>query len=189
MLSFLKFGLMKSLLLKILVAVFLIDLVLVAWRLSEKKSDLQVLSFMTSASSTPAPTLTPTPTITPTPTPTFTPTPSPSPTIIPIPTLAPQPKFSQEEIHGFIEIFAGQYGVDPNVLRHIATCESGFNASAVNGPYVGLFQFGSSSWINNRKLMGEDSDLDLRFNAEESVQTASFIVSKGIKNIWPNCYP
>jgi soluble lytic murein transglycosylase-like protein len=122
---------------------------------------------------------------TPTPVPTRIPTPIPTST----PTSIPQPKFSQEEIHGFIERFAGQYGVDPNVLRHIATCESGFNAQAVNGPYVGLYQFGSSAWISNRVLMGEDASLDLRFNAEESAQTAAFVVSRGIKNIWPNCFP
>lgn len=89
----------------------------------------------------------------------------------------------------FIERFASQYSVDPNVLRHIATCESGFNANARNGPYAGLYQFGNSSWKSNRILMGEDTDPDLRYNAEESVQTAAYIISRGIKNIWPNCYP
>ncbi|OGM10411.1 hypothetical protein A2Z67_02920 [Candidatus Woesebacteria bacterium RBG_13_36_22] len=171
----------------VLIAVFLVDLVLLAWRISDGSSKLQVLSFIASTTPTPVPTSMPTPTITPTPSPTLTPTPLPTPS--PTPTSVPQPKFSQEQIHGFIERFAAQYSVDPNVLRHIATCESDFNAEAINGSYVGLFQFGSASWKSNRVIMGEDTDPDLRFNAEESVQTAAFIVSKGIKNIWPNCYP
>lgn len=187
---------MKSFLLKVLVAVFLFDLFLLAWRIAGSSSSLRVLSHITSATLNPIHTFTPTPISTPTQT--LTPTPTPLPTLTPTPSpgqkpsgseTVPQPKFSQEEIHGFIENFAAQYGVDPNVLRHIAVCESGLRANAVNGPYVGLFQFGSSSWINNRRLMGEDLNLDLRFNAEESVKTAAFIASRGIKNIWPNCYP
>ena len=166
---------------------------LVVWRYSEKVKDLWVLGYSTQISSTP--TLSSVPTFTPTPLPTATPTPTPTPTTkltptpTPTPTVVLQPKFSSEEIHGFIERFAAQYLVDANVLRHIATCESGFNASAVNGPYVGLYQFGASSWRSNRTQMGEDVDLNLRFNAEESVQTAAFIVSKGWGSIWPNCYP
>lgn len=89
----------------------------------------------------------------------------------------------------FIERFAGQYGVDPNVLRHVAVCESGFRADAINGPYAGLFQFNVNTWKNNRKLMGEDTNLDLRFNAEEATQTAAYLMSIGKRGIWPNCYP
>lgn len=186
---------MVNILKTILVVIFAVDLLLLVWRVSGGSDNLKVLSFVVSVSPTPLPTLTPTPRpeddqpLAETPTPLPSPTPTPLPTTGPTPTSVSQPKFSQEEIHGFIERFAGQYGVDPNVLRHIAVCESGFRTDAVNGPYTGLYQFGSSSWVNNRQLMGEDGSLDLRFNAEESVQTAAFIVSKGIKNIWPNCFP
>lgn len=180
---------MKSFLIKLLILLILINLGLVTWRFSENSGSSKVLSYFSQATPTPIPTLTPTPTPEPTPTLTPSPTPIPSPTPSLSPTSVPQPKHTQAEIHGFVERFAVQYSVDPNVLRHIATCESGFNASAVNGPYAGLYQFGSSAWKNNRVLMGEDADLSLRFNAEESVQTAAFIVGRGIKNIWPNCYP
>ena len=109
--------------------------------------------------------------------------------LTPTPTPIPQPEFSGEEIHKFIERFSAQYSCDPNVLRHIAVCESGFRADAVNGPYVGLFQFATVTWKSHRNLMGEDGNPDLRFNAEEAVQTAAYVVSQGKGYIWPNCYP
>ena len=116
-------------------------------------------------------------------------TPTPFPTKIPTPTPVPQPKFSSEEIHAIIERFAAQYSVDPNVLRHIAVCESGFNPYAVNGPYAGLYQFSGNTWKSNRISIGEDTNTDLRFNAEEATQTAAYLISGGKKEIWPNCYP
>ena len=188
---------MKPILIKILILLIVLDIGLVVWRYSEKIQDFKVLGYFTQGSSiqtpSPVPTLTPTsfPTATPTATSTPTPTPTmkPTPTPTPTPAVVPQRNFSQEEIHGFIERFAAQYSVDPNVLRHIAVCESGFNASAVNGPYVGLYQFGITSWRSNRTQMGEDADPNLRFNAEEAIQTAAFIVSKGMGNLWPNCFP
>lgn len=128
-----------------------------------------------------------TPSPTPSPTPELTETPSSTPSPTPSPVL--QPVFSLEEIHGFIERFSGQYGVDPNVMRHLAVCESGFDPSAVSLSYVGLFQFGPNTWIKYRKMMGEDTDIDLRANAEEAVQTASYAYSLGHERIWPNCAP
>ncbi len=144
--------------------------------LSETSENTSVV-LMPTSTETPSPTLSPTP------------SPSPKPTITPTPTPIPQPKITSSEIHSFMERFAGQYGVDVNVLRHIAVCESGFNPIAVNGPYAGLFQFNITAWKNNRSLMGEDLDPNLRFNAEEAIQTAAYLVSKGKRNLWPNCYP
>lgn len=133
------------------------------------------------------PTITPSPisSLAPEPTEIPGPTPSPTPTSTPI----PQPIFSSEEIHGFIERFAGQYGVDPNVLRHLAVCESGFNPLAEKLNYAGLFQFSPNTWIKYRQLMREDADVDLRLNAEEAVQTAAYVYSLGNDFIWPNCAP
>ena len=131
--------------------------------------------------------MTPSPTPSPTPEPTQTPKPTPTPS--PSPTPIPQPVFSSEEIHGFIERFAGQYSTDPNVIRHLAVCESGFNPLAVKLNYAGLFQFSPNTWIKYRELMGEDADIDLRFNAEEAVQTAAYAYSLGHADIWPNCAP
>jgi hypothetical protein len=136
-------------------------------------------------SASPTPLATPTPTPTPVPTPS--PTPKPKPTKTPTP--VPQPTFSSEQINGFIERFAAQYSVSPDVLRYIALCESGFNPTTSHLGYAGLFQFGATTWRNLRLEFGEDVNPDLRFNAEEAVQTAAYAISVGKKGIWPNCYP
>jgi len=113
-----------------------------------------------------------------------------SPTKIPTPKPIATPSMTSfEEVSGFVDRFSGQYGVDPNVIRHLAICESGFRSNATNGPYVGLFQFGSITWQNFRKEMGEDPNPELRYSAEESVQTAAYALSKGKGKIWPNCMP
>jgi len=130
----------------------------------------------------------PTPT-TPTPTPTPSTSPTPTPTPKPSPTPPPVLPVSSQEIHAFIERFAGQYAVDPNVLRYIAVCESGFNPLAQKAGYAGLYQFGSTTWKNFRVLIGEDPASSLRLNAEEAVQTAAFALSQGKTSIWPNCTP
>lgn len=133
--------------------------------------------------------MTPSPTeaATPTPVPTPTETPTPKPTKKPTPTPIPQPKFTSEQINGFIERFAAQYNVDPNLVRHIAVCESGFNPFAKSLTYAGLFQFGPVTWQNIRVAMGEDKDVNLRYNAEEAVQTAAYVLHINDAGIWPNC--
>lgn len=142
-----------------------------------------------------AETVTATPIVTPTiiPTPTETPTPSPTPIKTPKPTPKPtpiaRPRFSSQEINGFIDRFGAQYGVSPHVLRKIALCESGFNSGAYNSGYGGLYQFGATTWKNLRKKMGEDPDVELRFNAEEAVQTAAYALGLGKSGLWPNCAP
>jgi hypothetical protein len=137
-----------------------------------------------------SPTITPTPTESPTPTATPTNTPKPTPLATKSPTPVPKPTAaSSAEVNSLIDRFSSQYSVDPNVMRHMALCESGFNSSAVNGPYVGLYQFNSVTWKNLRKEIGEDTEANLRFSAEESVQTAAYAFSKGKTGIWPNCNP
>jgi len=148
----------------------------------------EVLSSVIVITPNPTPTETPSPTPEPTPSPTPKPTKTPKPT--PVETVAPIPPLSSpEETHGFVERFAGQYSVDPNVLRHIAVCESTFNPHAVNGPYVGLYQFGPITWQNNRVLIGEDPDPILRYSAEESAQTAAYLLATKGRGFWPNCQP
>lgn len=153
-----------------------------------KNPNSNVLGLSEEGTSTPTatttPTVTATPTNTPTPKPTITPTPTKTPK--PLPTATP---VSSQEVNSFIERFASQYGVDPNVVRHVALCESGFRSNAVHGIYVGLFQFGPTTWKNIRVEFGEDTNPDLRLSAEESVQTATYAISKGKGGIWPNCLP
>ncbi len=139
---------------------------------------------------TPTPLASPTPS--PSPSPTITPSPSPVPTATPTKTPKPLPTPSPippSEINALIDRFSAQYAVDANVMRHIAICESGFDPNAVNGTYVGLFQFGPVTWKNIRREIGEAADIYLRFSAEESAQTAAYALSQGKRGIWPNCAP
>lgn len=163
------------------------------WVIKFGPREPEVLSGFVEESVTPTvvPTPTPTPTLIPSPTsiPTPIPTPIPSPTVIPTPSPVPPPPVRPEAIHGFIERFAAQYNVDPNVLRHIAVCESGFNPMAVKLSYAGLYQFGPTAWGKYRGLIGEDESLELRFNAEEATQTAAYVLSINQAYIWPNCTP
>lgn len=150
--------------------------------------------------STPRQTAISTPTTTPHPTQTSTssatarstntPTPSPSntPTALPTPSAAPV-VYTSEQINGFITKYSGIYGVSPDILRHIAICESGFNPRATNLGYAGLYQFGSTTWSNFRLQMGENTHPDLRFNADEAVKTASYVLKQNKAYIWPNCVP
>jgi len=110
--------------------------------------------------------------------------------LTPTPTAAPTPtEMFFQEVSVFVDRFSAQYGVDPNVIRYVAVCESGFKSNATNGPYVGLFQFDSETWKNIRKEMNEETSPDLRYSAEESVQTAAYVLSKDKGGIWPNCTP
>lgn len=137
-----------------------------------------------------APTLVPTPpTSTPTPSPTASPTPKPRPNPTPTPMPKPQPGFTSEQIYHVINKYAAERNVDPNVMRHIALCESGFDPKAKNYIYGGLFQFAPTTWKSYRKAMGADPDPDLMFNAEEAVKTAVYIVALGRTYLWPNCAP
>ncbi len=165
--------------------VFITGIPFSIWALSSNKNP-QTLGVEKEATptitETPTPTPSPTPTVTPSPKPTITPTPSSTPTPVP-------PAYTSQQINGFIDRFSSQYSVDPNVLRHIAVCESGFNPVAINGPYFGLFQFGPNTWNSNRLLMGEDAGLNLRLDAEEATQTAAYILSVRGGGVWPNCAP
>ena len=116
------------------------------------------------------------------------PTPRPKPT--PKPTPTPEvTKYSSEEIYHLIDDLSGQLGVDPNVIRHIAVCESGFNPLSVNGKYAGLFQFDALTWRTNRQSLHLDANPALRLDAQEAIHTAVYLVSIRGGSAWPNCYP
>jgi soluble lytic murein transglycosylase-like protein len=87
-----------------------------------------------------------------------------------------------------IDDISGQYGVDPNVIRHMAVCETGFNAAARNHQYGGLFQFDSQTWKTYRQRLNLDSNPDLRFDAKEAIITAAYIIQLGKSHLWPNCH-
>ena len=137
----------------------------------------------------PSPLVSPSPIPSPSPTPTPSPSPSPTPlpSPLPAPISSPPLLFKPEQIHGFIDQFSTQYNLDPNLLRHIAVCESGFNPLARNLTYSGLYQFSPNTWIKYRNLLNQDPDTDLRLNAQAAVQTAAYALSVGDSYIWPSC--
>ena len=119
---------------------------------------------------TPIPTVTSLPSLTPTG------TPMPKPTIL-----------ASDELEKLFTHYSEHYAIDKENLKRIAYCESKFNAGAVNGLYGGMFQFSSRSWQVTRQRMGQDPNPNLRFNAEESIKTASFKIANGGISAWPNC--
>lgn len=104
----------------------------------------------------------------------------------PKPTLTLQPKADTQVINS-INKYASEYNVDSNIMIKIAECESSLNSEATNGQYAGIFQFHPNTWESNRRAMGEDANISLRFSAEESAKTAAFKMSRDGFGAWPEC--
>lgn len=171
---------MKNIVLYILLFVIIWEVVTI-YSIQKRKTVNKVLAVTTIITPSSSPEITPE--LTPIPTPRVTATPKPTPSPV------PQPTFSSQQINEFISRFSSQYNVSPDILRYIALCESGFNPQAVKLSYAGLYQFGPVTWKNIRKEMGEDTDINLRFNAEEAVQTAAYTLHVNNAGIWPHCIP
>lgn len=151
---------------------------------THENNKLTVLAASDSVTPEPTETETPSPTLEPTPAPTLTPTPVPTET--PVPTATPD-VWSPPEFEPWFSQYAGQFGVDKNLLERIANCESHFNPNASNGNYLGMFQFSVGTWQNYRMQMGLDANPDLRLSAEESIKTAAFVVQQRGISPWPAC--
>ena len=80
-----------------------------------------------------------------------------------------------------LTIAAAAYGVDKAKLRRVATCESTLDPSATNGPYVGLFQFGTSLW--HASPYGRFS----RTDPYAASLAAAWAFSRGKAGQWPVC--
>lgn len=129
---------------------------------------------------TPTPTNTPTPTPSPRPTPSNTPTPTNSPTPTPM-------QATSAQLDDWFTRYANHYSVDRSLLWKIAACETGLRTNASNWIYGGMYQFSPNTWVSNRKTMGMDPNPDLRFNPEESIRTAAFVLSTRGAGAWQNC--
>ncbi|MCL4416646.1 MAG: transglycosylase SLT domain-containing protein [Patescibacteria group bacterium] len=151
-----------------------------------KMAGLNKLADVKVPTPTTAPTFTPSPTPSPTPIPTSTPTQTPTPelTSIPTPTII---IIASPELDTLFTKYANEYSIDKELLKRIANCESTLNPNASTKYYAGLFQFSESLWIQTRTLIGKDPDVNLRYNPEEAIRTAAFMVSQGRLGIWPNC--
>lgn len=92
-----------------------------------------------------------------------------------------------EYLDNWFSKYSQEFTVDVNLLKKIAQCESHFGTGANSGPYGGMFQFSSDTWIATRQAMGLDTNPDLRFNGEESIKTAAFKIARGGISAWPVC--
>lgn len=112
-----------------------------------------------------------------------------APTVEVSPTVTPQPIIPVvTDLESLFTKYSGEFGVEKDLLKKIAQCESGFNTNSNNsGIYLGMFQFSASTWTSNRTKMGLDPNPDLRTNAEEAIRTAAFMISRGGRGAWPNC--
>ena len=110
-----------------------------------------------------------------------------TPTAAPTSTPTPTPIIVSTNLDDLFTKYSIEYSVDKELMKRIAYCESRLNPGAATSQYAGLYQFSESLWISTRTLMGKNSDPNLRFNAEEAIRTAAFMISQGHLSIWPNC--
>lgn len=80
-----------------------------------------------------------------------------------------------------IRVGAAAYGVSPSRLRAVAHCESTLNPGATNGPYAGLFQFGTPLW--SKTPVREFS----RTDPYAAALAAGWAFSRGMSSHWPHC--
>src|SRR3989344_2625584 len=59
---------------------------------------------------------------------------------------APEAVVAPSDLDSWFRKYADEYGVDENLLKKIAKCESGFNAGSNSGYYGGMFQYAASTW-------------------------------------------
>lgn len=148
-----------------------------------------LLQFKISTSKPAEPQSISTPTSAPTSIPTSTLTPTPT-KIIPTQIISPKPTANTSKPQTLDDLFikyGAIYNVNPDVLKKIAECESGFDVNQITGDYAGLFQFASFAWREARGRIGLPDDLNLRFNAEESIRTAAFEINYKGTSGWDDC--
>jgi hypothetical protein len=82
---------------------------------------------------------------------------------------------------------AEMYGLDPVVVACICQQESGWDPRAVSEDrkHLGLFQWSLPSFRETRKAMGDsDWEVDARFDAWVSTETAMYAMSHGHLGWW-----
>jgi hypothetical protein len=89
-------------------------------------------------------------------------------------------RHSEQQIIGFIEQAAKQYGQSKDVMIRVARCESTLNPCAVNpeGPWYGLFQYLKSTW-KSTPYGNEDI-----FDPKAQALATGWMWKQGRKNEW-----
>ena len=100
--------------------------------------------------------------------------------------LTPSPESPYE---AWFNQYASQFGLNVDVLKKIAWCESHYHYDSVSssGAYGGMYQFSASTWTSTRKAMGADPNPQLRFDPEQAILTAAFKIASGGIHAWPVC--
>ena len=80
-----------------------------------------------------------------------------------------------------IRLAAAAYGQSEDRLRAVAECESHLDPAAVNGPYLGLYQFGQPLW--DRTPFRDFP----RSHPYAAALAASWAFSRGMSSNWPVC--
>jgi hypothetical protein len=80
-----------------------------------------------------------------------------------------------------IRLAAAAYGQSEDRLRGVAECESHLDPAAVNGPYLGLYQFGQPLW--DRTPFRDFP----RSHPYAAALAASWAFSRGMSSNWPVC--
>ncbi|MCR4263603.1 MAG: transglycosylase SLT domain-containing protein [Candidatus Roizmanbacteria bacterium] len=111
----------------------------------------------------------------------------PTPTLIPPTSAVTISEIQTTPYDAWFDQYSTVYNVDRQTLVKIARCESGFNPHAKNGPYDGMYQFHAGTWHSTRTAMGENPDVHLRNNPEESIKTAAWKIAHGGIGAWPVC--
>ena len=89
-------------------------------------------------------------------------------------------KYSEQQILGFIEDAAKEYGQSYNAMVRVARCESVLDPCAYNksGPYYGLYQYLKSTW--EQTPYGDKSIWDPKAQA----MATGWMWKQGRKNEW-----
>jgi hypothetical protein len=80
-----------------------------------------------------------------------------------------------------IRLAAAAYGQSEERLRGVAECESHLDPAAVNGQYLGLYQFGEPLW--NRTPFRDFP----RSHPYAAALAAGWAFSRGLSSHWPIC--
>lgn len=80
-----------------------------------------------------------------------------------------------------IRLAAAAYGQSEDRLRRVAECESHLDPAAVNGPYLGMYQFGQPLW--DRTPFRDFP----RSHPHAAALAASWAFSQGLSSHWPVC--
>ena len=80
-----------------------------------------------------------------------------------------------------IRLGAAAFGQSPDRLRRVAMCESNLTPTAQNGPYEGLFQFGTPLW--SRTPFADFA----RSDPYAAAFAASWAFARGMDASWPVC--